>query len=128
MKVHRAAATYEDSSLILLARLEDPSTHVPALIADFSSITLSIYDKANPRNKVVPDVTLTISQVIFDTLQINPTIWKLDSIGFNFKLVTLAAWLPAGDRVYRFSIKFAFPGDKAAHAGWDVPTIDLLRS
>jgi hypothetical protein len=127
MKVHRAPPQFEDSSCVLLARVEDLDGNV-ALAANVSEIVLAVYDLANPSNKVVPDVSLTPIGTYLVPLTLNTTLWKVDTIGYNLKIPTQPTWLPHGDRVYRFDVRITFLGGHVTHAAWDVPTLDLKRS
>lgn len=129
-KVYRCRPHFEDSSLILRCRIQKADESGDAAVqATFSSIVISFYDLKNPRNKIVVDRTLTINDVVFDTLQ-TPDTWTLDTLGYNVKIVLNATDFPKGDREVRVDAKFTYasPSGFVAHACWDVPTIDLLRS
>jgi hypothetical protein len=125
MKVFRAPPEFEDSSVPLRCRIQKADeSGSPAVQSDFASIVLSVYDLANPRRKVVSDVTLSISSVIYNALQA----WSVDSTGCNFIYVTLPAHMPQGERTYRFDVKFTFTNGAVRHAAWDVPSLDLKRT
>jgi hypothetical protein len=126
-KVFRAPPEYEDSSVVLRCRIEKfDETGNAAVQSDISAILLTIFDLANPRNKIA-ERTLTVNQVVFSTLQL-PASWKVDGIGYNVKTTLLATDLPQGDRTIRADMKITFTGGAVQHASWDIPTLDLKRS
>lgn len=127
MKIARTQAAFEDSSVVLMARIEDTDGAV-ATTAVLSSIIITVFDLADPTNKIA-EVTLAppFAGNFFDALQTGPT-WRVDNEGFNFRYITLPAHLPDGDRIVRFDVKFLFTNGAAAHQAWDVPTLDLKRS
>lgn len=127
-KVFRAPPEFEDSSVNLRARIQKADeTGDAAVQSDIDSIVLSVYDLANPRRKIVPDVTLAVASVIYTTLQ-TPATWTIDTTGYNFLYTSLPAHMPQGDRTYRFDVRVAFANGSVVHMAWDVPALDLKRS
>jgi hypothetical protein len=95
--------------------------------ADLSSISISIFDLSSdtPTTAVSGPTVLTISSVIFDTLQ---TTWDVDSIGFNFKTDIASTVFSTGDHVYRAIVKWTTTGSTVAWGRWTGPAIGVQTS
>lgn len=134
----RTQAVYEGGRLVLLARLEvDDAT--AAQIADIYSISIKVYNKADPANVVV-SVAPVVADTIYDTLQTGNG-WTIDSAanpdpisglsGWNFKYVTPNTFYPQGNQEYVAEAEVvAQPGGSSAaldHQTWETPTINLNR-
>jgi hypothetical protein len=78
--------------------------------ADLSAIVCNVYDQADLSTAVVSP-TVTISSVIFDTMQAD---WDGDSRGYNFKLTLAATAFPTGGRTYEVELKFTTTGSTVA--------------
>ena len=122
-----AATSFEDSGVILMARVVDQNgSNVTQ--SDITSVHMSVYE--TPANTEVSsnNNTLTVSNVVFNTLQ-NPTIWTTDTTGYNFRYDVPAVELPDGDKTYRFEFRFLpSTGAEAFHFVCSVTTVDLVRS
>ncbi len=130
MQSFETQAVFEDSGVFLFARGKSSGGSYFAQ-SDFLSITLSIYDESAPGTLIVPAVTLTISDVIFNSLQTGDSRWTKDSTGYNFRLPVLAIWLPKGGRKYRFEVKFTptvASGYQPFFGVFRVPTLGLYTS
>lgn len=70
--------------------------------ADVSSVARRIFDPASttPTTPIEGPTALTVSAVIFDTLQTDGY-WTLDSTGYNFRDTYAGALLAEGGRTYR---------------------------
>jgi hypothetical protein len=81
--------TFKNGSVTLLARIVDASGQ-NIQRADLSTIKYTVYllDDQDPDNRTAvadhADVALTVSAVIFDTLQTD-SIWTVDATGYNFR-------------------------------------------
>ena len=66
--------------------------------ADISAINLKIYDMADPSAPIngASGQDLTVSAVVFNSLQTSDPRWTKDSTGYNFLYVTTVGQLPAG--------------------------------
>lgn len=117
---------FEDSSVLLMARLLAADDGAALQQADLSSIALSVYDECDP-STAIATATLTISAVVFNTLQTDAR-WTLDSTGYNFAYWTATTHMPHGNRTYRFEIKYTHAGGQVGHQVWRCKTIPLLRS
>lgn len=129
MKPFVIQSVFEDSGIVLMGRGRSPGGGYFQQ-SDFTSIKLKIYDKEAPATLIVSEITLTISSVIFNSLQTNDSRWTIDATGYNFRYVTLAAHLPNGGRTYRLEFKFT-PADGVYapfHAVVEVPVIGLYGS
>jgi len=79
--------------------------------ADLSSITLKVFDISIDPPTEILSATLTISSVIFDSLQTDAT-WVpvVDSTGYNFRYIVPTTAFPTGDHKYRVEVKFTTTG------------------
>lgn len=130
MKPFVTQTVFEDSGLVILGRGRSPGGSYFQQ-ADFASIKLKIFDMADPGSLVVPEVTLTVADVIFNSLQTNDTTrWTIDTVGYNFRHVVRAAYLPLGGRRYRLEYKFTPTGSTydPFHAVVEIPTLGLFGS
>ena len=81
----------ENGLVTLMARIVDQSNG-NILQAEINTVTYTVYlmDDQNPDSGIAvaehSNVTLTVADVIFDTLQIDP-IWTVDAVGYNFRHV-----------------------------------------
>lgn len=99
--------------------------------ADFDSITLKIFDKADPTVPVNGEdgEELVVADVIYNSLQTNDDRWTRDDVGFNFLHVLEAAHLPKGGRKYRFEYAFLPTGsDEPFYGVFEVPTAGLFSA
>lgn len=119
-------AVFEDSALYLMGRGKGPGGAY-MLQADIQSIDLKVFEQGKP-GTVIDTQTLTVSQVVFDTLQTDAR-WTKDATGYNFRYQTLVTQLPDGGKTYVFEFKFTpAGGGPIFHAVFHVPTLDLHRS
>jgi hypothetical protein len=130
MKPYVTQAVFEDSGLVLMGRGRSPGGAYFQQ-ADFDSIKLKIYDAAAPATLIVPEITLTISDVIFNSLQTSDSNrWTIDTTGYNFRHVVRAAHLPTGGREARLEYKFTPAGVTydPFHAVIRIPVMGLYGS
>lgn len=134
-QIFRLAKCFEDSTAYILARIRGTSGSLVTQ-GSLSAINLRVYDVASPPEtsdqsdpEVIAARDLTISSVVFDTLQTDSG-WdtEQDASGFNLKIEVLPADLPRGGVVYRFEVKFTNSSSKIWHAAFDVPSEGLYRS
>lgn len=94
------ATVWEDSNPVFLARIRGQ---------DGNYITQSSLSSITPYITLGSTITtltaLTISSVVFDTLQVDAR-WTVDTIGYNFRHTLPAIAFPTGDRIYRLEYKF----------------------
>lgn len=108
----------EDGTFSILARItsldgtgEELAPGEGALLkqADVSAITCKVYDLGASRaaeagTAITPDPTVTVSNVIFDTVR---TVgWSEDPYGYNFRHDLAVDYVPNSDRWYLFEYKF----------------------
>lgn len=120
---------FEDSSLILFGRGKSPGGSYFQQ-SDFSSIKLKVFDSEDPSQPIVSEVTLTIANAIFNSLQTSDARWTADATGYNFRYIVPASLLPAGGKKYRFEFKFT-PADSTYdpfRAVYEIPTLGLYGS
>jgi hypothetical protein len=98
------ATVFEDGGAIALARILgwDGSAIEQS---EVTSITCAVTNitTGSPVSVITPSIT--VSDVIFDTLQ-TTALWTKDSTGFNFKHALPATAFPTGNNVYRVEYKF----------------------
>lgn len=123
--IHKAEF-FEDSGGSLMARVVGPDA-ATVTSTMLSGITYSVYDTAEPSTSLVNASTLTIANVIYDTLQTDAR-WTRDATGYNFRYDAQSTELPAGKKKYRFEFRFAPVSGQPFHTAWEITTVDLYRS
>lgn len=118
------AAMFEDSSSTFMCRML-ASDGSAAQQADVTSIAYSVYDRTG--GAVVISGTLTVSSVVFDTLQTGAP-WTLDSTGYNFKATLAATAYPTGGRLYRVEFKWTFADGTVGFDVYDVKAESVFIS
>jgi len=115
-------AAYEDTGVTLMARITDTDGN-NLTQSDVSSIELKVIKLSD--GTTVTTVALTVSVVIFDTLQTTALLpaWSLDSTGANFVYKTLDAHLPDGEETYRFQVRITPASGATIQIAYDVPTV-----
>lgn len=92
----------EDGGAQTMARvLANDATN--AQQADISSITYKVFDIDNSNTETATG-TLTVSDVIFDTLQTDAR-WSVDTTGYNFRHEVPATAFPTGGNRYQIEYK-----------------------
>lgn len=124
---------FQKTSFTCAARLEDkPSAFAsggtPFLQANFSSIVYSVIDTASGQpvssnGTIYSNLPLTISSVIFDTLQN----WAEDSRGCNFLATISPDAVPLGDHEYAVEVKFTLTDGRVERAVF-TPTTEKVWS
>jgi hypothetical protein len=115
---------WEDNSFSLMGRYTNDGTNI--VQADISSIAYKLFDKAAPTVLITSD-TLTVSTVVFDTLQTDSR-WDVDTIGYNFRWDVPSTLLTAGGTNYRVELKFTATSGGIFHDVFEPSTRDLLGS
>ena len=114
----------EDSTAYIMCRVEGRATSpnsrgTPYLQANLSAIALSVYDITDETAPVVVSgfsaSTLTVSAVIFDTLQA----WSVDNIGANFAYALGPTAFPTGGNKYRVTVKWTHTDGSIGHTQWE---------
>jgi hypothetical protein len=123
--IHKAEF-FEDSGGSLMARVLAPDATV-ITSSKITGITYSVYDTAAASTSIVNASTLTVSAVVFDTLQTDAR-WDRDATGYNFRYDVNSSELPNGKKKYRFEFKFDPVSGADFHVAWEVTTVDLYRS
>lgn len=95
MSVERWTKTInEDEPLPVAARLVNPATQDPLLLADVNTITRNVWLKSD--GSLVSTTSLNKVDTIFDSLQA----WDKDGVGYNFRDIIPASCFPDGPAVY----------------------------
>jgi hypothetical protein len=74
---------WEGSDALILARIRNINGNYLQQ-SDVALIQLTVYDRNNNLAVVYGPVSLTVSQVVFNSLQLNPVTWTVDATGYNF--------------------------------------------
>lgn len=74
---------------------------------------------------VSASASLTVSNVIFDTLQTDSR-WTEDSTGYNFRHTVPAATLADGDTVYRVEYKMTATGGEIIRVTYELTTQNVF--
>lgn len=131
LRLFTPSATYwSDTGLVIMARLRILETGDLVEIADLETITIQVFDTdvaSDHADYVALNTTLTIADVIFDTLQTDSR-WTPDTTGFNFRYVLPATARPDGHK-YRVQLLYnpPSPGQPFALA-IHIPTKALLTA
>lgn len=97
-----------------------------AKLADLSSIVRTVYDQSNGDVVVIGPTTLTLANVVFDTVITDTALWAGNAAGYNFKDQITNAAFPTGGNIYRIEYRIT-PAAGAAHA-WTEAVIGLAES
>lgn len=111
----------EDGSAVVMMRLvgkDGTGTAItgegkPFKQADISTITYGVYDITGAAAVVAAGTSITVSAVIFDTLQTD-SFWTVDSTnGYNFLHTIAASSFPTGNSEYAVEYTFTLTGGTA---------------
>lgn len=105
----------EDSVIVVMARAIAVDGD-PVQQADLTALAWTSFDVSG-NSVVLADQSLTISSVIYDTLQTTDSLWDADSTGYNFKTTIPATAFPTGKNDYSLRIKFTDTGSNV----WNAP-------
>ena len=134
VKTNKVTA-FEDSGVSLMDRIQgNGGTNITQ--ASLTGIAFSVYsftDAANADDAsagtLVTSGTLTISAVVFDTLQTAaPWDSTVDSTGYNFRYDALAAQRATGGLWHRYEIVFTPATGQPFVVVWIVETLPLAGS
>mgnify|MGYP000105578392 CR=1 FL=1 len=118
-------SVWEDTGHSLMARIiGDDAANIQQ--SDISSIAYSVFDLSDTAT-VVTSGSLTVSNVIFDTLQTDAR-WDADSTGYNFRWDIPASLFPTGGKDYRIEIAFTPTGGEVFHVVAEANAQALHRS
>ena len=90
--------------------------------ASCTSISYRVCDVEDV-STVVASGTWTISDVIFDTLQV-PASWTRDTTGYNFGAELSASCFPAGNKIYRVDIALVLTTGQTLRWAKEVSTLE----
>lgn len=119
----------EDSGCTCLGRLQINGAN--ANQAAITSITYSVFDLST-RTPTTPisghdAVSLTVSQVIWDTLQTDGR-WTQDATGYNFRHEVAATAFPAGGHRYRIEYRITPTSGQLFVAAFEVDAFRVQGS
>jgi hypothetical protein len=78
----------------------------PITQATISSITCKVFDKNVSVETPVLTPSITVSSVVFDTLQDDDPRWTIDETGYNFLHAIAATAFPTNNHIYRIEYIF----------------------
>lgn len=122
--IHRVSV-FEDAGVSLMARVYAADATI-LVQADLSSITCSVYDVSSPSSAVATP-TVTISSVVFDTLQTDAR-WTEDSTGYNFRHDLAATVFATPGKIYRVEYKFTQTGGEIFFLVFEVSVVGVYGS
>lgn len=114
--------TFEGNDATVLSRVDFNGSNIQQ--ADLSSIGYKIYKKNDP-GTLIDSGTLTVANVIFDTLQTD-SIWTQDSTGYNFKTTVAGANLADPDVIYRVEFQLTGTGGELAAVVAEITTLPMI--
>lgn len=114
---------WEDTGLVLMARVLGASGAVVTQ-ATLDSITAKVLDRDD--DSLVATLTVTIADVVFDTLQTADPRWTADTVGYNFLHAIPATALPSPNKEYRVGYLFTPSSGQPFGMAVDVSTRRLL--
>jgi len=114
----------EDTSVSNMARVHADGVNLTQ--ATTSSVTWKYWDKADS-GTVIDSGSLTVSSVIFDTLQTDAR-WDEDATGYNFKHDVANTAMASGGKTYRFEYKLTATSGAVGHALFEINTVELWGS
>ena len=97
---------WEDGSLLIL-RYVTGNADTAITQASLTSITYKVYDLDDSDAQVGAETTLTVTDVVFDTLQTTAP-WDVDrdGAGYNFRVTIPGSYFPNGGRRYWIELNF----------------------
>ena len=107
---------YEDSTFSLMSRFTVDGSD--ATQSDCSSITMKAWD-VDDYDTPVLDATLTVSAVVYDTLQTDGR-WSVDATGYNFRYDVADTVCTTAGTQYRFEAVVTTSGGKLPPMVWIV--------
>lgn len=113
---------WEDAGAMLMARVTG-NDGAAITQASLSTITYKVFDLKTE----VSTGSLTISSVVFDTLQTDAR-WTVDSTGYNFRWDAPASLFTTSGHQYRVEIRFTPASGAIFWAIFDLFTIAVLTS
>lgn len=117
------ALAWENGGLILMARVVGWAG-AAIVQADITSIQCTVTDTSEDGDGETYDAALTVSGVVFDTLQ-TPDVWTADATGYNFRHTLPASALPSGGRVVRVEYRFVPAAGEAFYAVFDLQVQEI---
>lgn len=110
---------WEDTGLVWMARVlgQDGEAVTQASLDSIAMTSMDLDDYSS-----VTTATLTISSVIFDTLQTADPRWTADQRGYNFLYAVPAAAIPSPGKTYRVGLLFTPSSGQPFALGLDVTT------
>ena len=110
---------WEDTGLVWMARVlgQDGEAVTQASLDSIVMTSMDLDDYSS-----VTTATLTISSVVFDTLQTDDPRWTADQRGYNFLYAVPAAAIPSPGKTYRVGLLFTPSSGQPFALGLDVTT------
>lgn len=115
---------YEDSTFSLMARFEVDGAN--GVQADCSSIQMKAWD-VDDYDTAVLDAALTVSSVVFDSLQTDGR-WDVDATGYNFRYDVADTICTVAGTQYRFEAVIETTGGSLPPMVWVVNCLETRSS
>jgi len=118
------AEIYEDGTPVILARITG-TANTAITQGTVSSIAYTITDTST--NTVVDSGSLTVANVVYDTLQTD-AVWTNDSTGYNFKWLPSASSFPTGGVTYAVELQITASGGEKIQVPFSLTPVSIWRS
>ena len=117
------ATIYENSSVSFLARIRISSgSYLSQGVTD--SITCKVFSLADTSTAVATP-SITVSSVVFNSLQTSDDCWTKDTTGYNFKVTLNDSIFVDGDLTYQVEFKFALSNGNDIYVVYRVYTLPV---
>ena len=124
------ASIWEDTGCVIMARVVNYDD-TDIVQADLSSIAYSVFntslDPTDAGYTVVDGQSMTISSVIFDTLQTDNG-WSVDTTGYNFKFTFDDDVFTNGNTTYRVEVTMSQASTPDLKVVYDIYTKPVAAS
>ncbi len=119
------ATVWEDGGAACMARVVgNDAANITQ--ASLTSVKLTIFNRLTDA-VIVAEQTLTVADVVFDTLQTDSR-WTLDSTGYNFRHTVVASSLATGGIVHHCEFKFTPASGEVFWVVFDLATQEIITS
>ena len=119
------ASVWEDGGATCMARVAG-ADGANITQASLSTITVTIFNRRT-KAEIVSVASLTVANVVFDTLQTDAR-WSLDSSGYNFRHTVAASSLATPGIVHAVEYKFTPATGQVFWVVFDLTTREIITS
>lgn len=121
-----SGTAYEDGGATCMARVVG-NNGANITQATINAATFKVFDLSELPGKQTGTGTLTVADVVFDTLQTDAR-WTVDSTGYNFRHTVPASAFPLGGRKYRVEYLFDPTSGEDFFVAFDITVTEVYTS